>query len=282
MSLRLPMLPLTVIHFRSMSFFFLEAFFDITRRHSHRIAPGQGSRSCICYHNPRRYPIVTTKPHFSITHVPSGTLRIGDNIVVGRQHGKVRAMLDHSGAKIDRAPPSAPVRVVGLRDVPQAGDTLLVVPSEDVAAALVKKRVAAWEVRQQRVQDRDKRGGKSREGKSLAVIVKSDVFGTLSAVTQALEALSIPEVHLQIVDKGVGPVSSGDIDAAAANGAFIVTFNVKTPVAVQALASQSAIPILSHKIIYHLLDDVRSRIVQLLPPLPTVEVTGKMRVLQVF
>lgn len=96
------------------------------------------------------------------------------------------------------------------------------------------------------------------------MIVKSDVVGTLSAVTDALEALSIPEVHLQVVDKGVGPVSSGDIDAAAANGAFIVTFNVKTPVSVQTLASQSAIPILSHKIIYHLLDDVRSRIVQVL------------------
>ncbi len=217
-----------------------------------------------------------------VTVIRDGTLNVGDSIVVGRQHGKVRAILDHVGAKIDRAPPSAPVRVVGLRDVPQAGDTLLVVPSDDVAAALVRKRIAAWDMRLQRMMDRDKRGGKGREGKSLAVIVKSDVFGTLSAVTDALEALSIPEVHLQIVDKGVGPVSSGDIDSAAANGAFIVTFNVKAPTAVQNLAAQAAIPILSHKIIYHLLDDVRSRIVQLLPPLPVTEVTGKMRVLQVF
>jgi len=141
--------------------------------------------------------------------------------------------------------------------------------------------------------------------------------GTLSAVTDALEALTIPEVHVQVVDKGVGQVlacfikfitahrfyfnithpfyftttirfsqttqvSSGDIDAAAANGAFIVTFNVKTSAAVQLLASQAAIPILSHRIIYHLLDDVRSRVVQLLPPLPQTEVTGRMRVLQVF
>ena len=71
-----------------------------------------------------------------------------------------------------------PHRVVGLRDVPVAGDTLLVVPSDEMAVALVKKRVAAWELRQHRMMERDKRGGKGREGKSLAVVVKTDVFGT--------------------------------------------------------------------------------------------------------
>jgi translation initiation factor IF-2 len=221
-----------------------------------------------------------------VTVIRDGTLNIGDTIVVGRQHGKVRALLDHTGTKLLHAPPSAPVWVVGLRDVPQAGDTLIVVPSDEVAWALVKKRVAAWDARQQRMMDRNARGGKGgsgkREGKSLAVVVKSDVFGTLSAVTDALEALTIPEVHVQVVDKGVGPVSSGDIDSAAANGAFIVTFNVKTAASAQTLASQASIPILSHKIIYHLLDDVRERIVQLLPPLPTTDITGKMRVLQVW
>ncbi|KAF6248325.1 P-loop containing nucleoside triphosphate hydrolase protein [Scenedesmus sp. NREL 46B-D3] len=172
----------------------------------------------------------------------SGTLRLGDPIVVGTEHGRVRAIKDGRGASIAAALPGQAVVVSGLRAMPAAGDELLVVASEARAAQMAAARSARAE---------DFRLG------------QADVQGTAEAVREAVAAAAAGKVHLKVVYCGVGSVSASDVHLAAATGARLVAFNLRPPAPdIDAALKASKVEVLQHRVIYHLLDEVEACILE--------------------
>jgi translation initiation factor IF-2 len=220
--------------------------------------------------------------------VQDGTLRIGDAAVVGETYGRIRAMTDDTGARREEAGPSTPVEVVGLGDVPEAGDLLEVVSSERIAKAVAEER---WErrraveqarVRQMSVEEISKEAGAPIERKELRLIVKADVKGSVEALVAALDRVTTREVIVTILHAAVGNVTESDVMLAAASRAWIVGFNVRPEPQVRTLAETEGVEIRLYRVIYEVLDDVRKLATGLLAP-TTVEVTlGRAQVRQVF
>lgn len=223
------------------------------------------------------------------TIVKAGTLESGQYVVVGCEWGRIRAIRDMLGKLTDRAGPAMPVEIEGLKGLPMAGDDIIVVESEERARMLSAGRKRKFEI------DRLK---KLNEGKSeteeqseeevierveLPIIVKADVQGTVQAVTDALKSLNSPQVFVNIVHVGVGPVSQSDVDLAQACGAYIVGFNVKNPPSsLSQTATQAGIQIILHRVIYHLLEDIGNLIVDKAPGTCETEIAGEAEVLNIF
>ena len=218
--------------------------------------------------------------------VQNGTLRIGNCVVVGTACGRVRALLSDSGEKIQKAEPSTPVEILGLTEVPQAGDRFEVVKNEKEMKAIVEKR---------KEKERDKRleamlpAHIRREAVAgddniphLNLIIKANTHGSAEAVSQAIAQLESKEITTKIIHVGVGDISEADVMLASASGALILGFTVKADNNAAAAADREGVTIKTYDIIYQILEDMEKTMLSLLQPeIKEVEL-GKAEVRQVF
>ena len=219
--------------------------------------------------------------------VQRGTLRIGDILVAGNEWGRVRAMFDDKGNYIEEAGPSFPAVVLGLDGVPMAGDAFVVVENEARAREIT-------EFRQRK--DREKRRAASTRGtieqmftkiaagesKDLPIVIKTDVQGSLEAITGALEKLGTDEVRARVLHGGVGGINESDVTLAAASDGFIIGFNVRASKQARDLAQRDGIDIRYYSIIYELIDDMRTAMSGLLPPMIRERQIGHAEIREVF
>ncbi len=219
--------------------------------------------------------------------VQSGTLRVGDVFVVGIFSGKVRALITHTGAKVQEAGPSIPVEVAGLPGVPSAGDVFQAVKDERIAREIAEDRA-----RKQRTADLsgsakvtlDDLFAKIKEGsvKELALVIKSDVQGSAEALTAGVEKLATVAVKLRVIHSGVGGITESDVLLAAASNAIVVGFNVRPEPKAAALAEQQGVDIRLYTIIYDALAEIKAAMEGLLEPTLKERTLGRAEVRQVF
>jgi translation initiation factor IF-2 len=219
--------------------------------------------------------------------VQSGTLRVGDVFVVGIVSGKVRALITHTGAKVQEAGPSIPVEVAGLPGVPSAGDVFQVVKDERVAREIAEDRA-----RKQRTADLsgsakvtlDDLFAKIKEGsvKELALVIKSDVQGSAEALTAGVEKLATAAVKLRVIHSGVGGITESDVLLAAASNAIIIGFNVRPEPKASALAEQQGVDVRLYTIIYDAMAEIKAAMEGLLEPTLKERTLGRAEVRQVF
>ncbi|KAL1926545.1 hypothetical protein VTP01DRAFT_5666 [Rhizomucor pusillus] len=269
--------------------------------------------------------------------VRRGTLKPGATVVAGQTWCKVRSMTDHTGKVVREATPGMPVKVIGWKEVPAAGDEMLQAPNESTAKTVVDNRIARLD-REQQLRDlkviNDKRRQqrhaleqerlveqqykkemymyqqglidtppeslakrlsalqtqlesdeveKSDDGKlEYRVVVKGDVSGTVEAVVDCLGGLMNKQIAVRVVDSGVGNITEGDIQRAAACEGHVIGFNVKADKKVQGEASKLGVQVRSYNVIYKLLEEVKDQLSDMLPPVVTTQVNGEATILQVF
>ncbi len=222
--------------------------------------------------------------------IQNGTLRVGDTIVAGSVLGKIRAMIDDRGAKVEAATPSFAVEILGLNDVPAAGDEFEVFENEKEARALAEQR--AQEKRQSRLQQAMSArrvtlagiSAQAQEGelKELNLILKADVQGSLEAILGALQQLPQKEVQIRVLLAAPGEITETDVALAAASGAVIIGFNTTLASGARAAADQEGVDIREYDIIYKLLDDVQGAMEGLLEPEELESPLGQAEVRAVF
>ena len=219
--------------------------------------------------------------------VDQGTLKMGDSIVVGASFGRIKAMLDDRGQRVQSAEPAKPVVVLGLNSVPNAGDRLEVAKNEKAARQLGEARAA--DARSEKLTTRRpvtledlQRQIKEGETKELNLIVKGDVQGSVEAVRQSLEKIEHPEVRVRFILTGVGPIGDADVDLASASQALVVGFNVKADNSAMRHAEAEHVEIREYKVIYDLIDDVKKAMAGLLDPIFEEIALGTAEVRAVF
>ncbi|GIU87316.1 MAG: hypothetical protein KatS3mg009_1831 [Acidimicrobiia bacterium] len=236
--------------------------------------------------DPGRGPVVTAL-------VQEGTLRVGDTVVAGPAWGRVRAMFDEHGRAVTEAGPSVPVTVLGLDDVPLAGDDLRVAPSDKVARTVAEARAQRRKAAAQRSTMMLSGGARLEdvfalvqrgEVATLNLIVKADVQGSLEALTDALKKLDQEhdEVRLSFVHRGVGGISESDINLAVVSNATVIGFNVRPDRKARELAEREGVELRLYEVIYNVLEDVSNALVGLLKPEYEEVVTGEAEVREVF
>ncbi|HEX7736289.1 MAG TPA: translation initiation factor IF-2 [Ktedonobacteraceae bacterium] len=218
--------------------------------------------------------------------VQQGTLTMGDNVVVGTISGKIRAMINDRGKRVMKAPPSTPVSILGLPEVPQAGDRLEVMADEKTARQIAQK------VAEQRRSESMPLGQVSldtlymqmQEGKvkELNVILKCDVQGSAEALKTALNKISDENLKVRLIREGIGNISETDVHLASASGAIIIGFNVTADGAAQRLAVNEGVDIRYYNIIYKLIDDIQAALTGMLEPTFREVVEGHAEVQQIF
>jgi translation initiation factor IF-2 len=223
--------------------------------------------------------------------VDKGELAVGDPIVAGAAWGRVRAMMDDKGEQVKTAGPSAPVQVLGLSAVPQAGDEFRAAPDEKTARVVAESREQRLRLTSQRGDARVKTGTKledifaqiqSGETATLNLVLKADVHGSLEAVTESLRRLDRPEVELTFVHRAVGGITENDIRLAATTNATIIGFNVRPDRKARELADTEGVEIRTYEIIYKLLEDIEQAMVGMLAPEYEEVVTGEAEVREIF
>jgi translation initiation factor IF-2 len=219
--------------------------------------------------------------------VQTGTLRVGDVIVVGETFGKVRALENDEGKRITSAGPSSAVVVLGLSAVPEAGDILRVVADEKAARAMVETRQAEAAAKggdgsgRATLEDlyRQIQAGQAKE---LRIILKSDVSGSLGAITHALDQLNQDEIRINVLHEGAGDITDNDIMLASASDAIIVGFNTKITETARRAADAEGVDVRLYDIIYKLTDDISAALQGLLEPEIVEVVEGRAEVRQIF
>lgn len=219
--------------------------------------------------------------------VQKGTLHVGDCFVTGMYNGKVRALLDERRRNIEEARPSTPVQVVGIEGTPKAGDSFVVVPSEQEAREISRRRQQLHreqEYRQHRRVTLATLSDQIREGKikDLALIVKGDVDGSVGALSDALMELSNEEVRVNVIHRGVGPISESDVLLASASDAIIIGFHVRPEPRARELAAQEQVDIRLYRIIYEVVEDVKAALSGMLAPEIREEIRGAAEVRDTF
>jgi translation initiation factor IF-2 len=219
--------------------------------------------------------------------VQNGTLRTGDNFVVGNVYGKVRAMFDDRGQQLQEAPPSTPVEILGLEGLPQAGDQFVVVTDREKA-----RDISDYREQKAREATLAKSSRVSLEGlseqlktlgmKELNIILKGDVGGSIEVLTDLLAKLSNDKVRLKVLRAGVGAITEGDVLLASASNAIIIGFNVRPERKAQELAEQDKVDIRLHSIIYELQDEIKRAMTGLLEPTIKETYQGRAEVLETF
>jgi translation initiation factor IF-2 len=219
--------------------------------------------------------------------VQEGTLKPGDYFVCGPQYGRVRALFDDRGEKVDEVPPGLPVEVQGFSGVPEAGDEFLVLEDERKA-----KQIAM--MRQQKLREAtmarisrvtlEKLYQQVRDGavKELKMVLKADVHGSIEALAKALSELGTKDIKVSLIHSGLGEVSENDIMLASASDAIVVGFNVRANPKALALAEQEQVDVRYYDIIYNLLQDIHAALEGLLEPIVEEKVMGRAEVRQVF
>jgi len=219
--------------------------------------------------------------------VQKGTLRIGDPFIAGIYSGKIRAMYDERGKRVEAAGPSTPVQLTGLDGFPQAGDLFIVMKSDREAREISLKRQQLkreQDFRQVRLTTLDDISQQIKEGqvKELAVIVKGDVDGSVEALSDSLMKISHKEVKLNVIHSGVGMISESDIILAAASGAVIIGFRVRPNLNARRLAEKEKVDIRTYNIIYDAINDIHNALEGLLAPEKKEEIVGTVEVREVF
>ncbi|WP_297425106.1 translation initiation factor IF-2 [Clostridium sp.] len=203
--------------------------------------------------------------------VQNGTLRVGDSILVGSTYGRIRAMFDDTGKKIKSAGPSIPVEVLGLSEVPEAGDRFNQVKDEKTARNMADSRkdrlkaeslLASHRVSLEDLYNQIKEG----KVKELAIIVKADVQGSVEAIKQSLEKLSTDDVKVRVIHGGAGAITETDITLATASNAIVIGFNVRPDNNAASQADKEGVDIKTYRIIYDAIEDVKSAMIGMLEP----------------
>ena len=224
--------------------------------------------------------------------VQRGTLKVGDPLVAGAAWGRVRALVDDQGRPVKEAGPSAPVQVLGLSDVADAGEGFVVAPNEKVAGRVADKR-GHWRRQANIGRDAHALSGGARledifeqiqkgEAATLNLIVKADVNGSLEAVTGSLRKLEREEVRLAFVHRAVGRITENDIQLAATSNATIIGFNVRPERKAREMAEAEGVEIRSYEIIYKLIEDIEAAMLGMLAPKFEEVVTGDAEVREIF
>src|SRR5918992_794925 len=218
--------------------------------------------------------------------VQTGTLRIGDTVIVGDTYGRVRALETSRGDRVSKAGPASAVVLLGLGEVPGAGDILRAVPDEKTARAMIEERKAAATARPEgtgraTLEDlyRQIQAGQTKE---LRVIIKADVSGSLGAIRHALEQLDSDEVRINILLEGTGDVSDNDINLASASDAVVVGFNVKLDPTARRTAETDGVDVRLYDIIYRLTEEMDAALKGMLEPEEVEVVEGRAEVRQIF
>ncbi|WEN41811.1 Translation initiation factor IF-2 [Thauera sp. GDN1] len=219
--------------------------------------------------------------------VQSGTLRKGDVLLAGATFGRIRAMLDENGKQIDEAGPSIPVEILGLSDVPAAGDEAIALTDEKKAreialfrqgkfrdVKLAKQQAAKLETLMEQMAE--------GEVKTLPLIIKADVQGSQEALVQSLQKLSTDEVRVNVIHAAVGAISESDVNLAQASGAVIIGFNTRADAGARKLAETFGVDIRYYNIIYDAVDEVKAALSGMLAPEKREEITGLVEIRQVF
>ena len=219
--------------------------------------------------------------------IQNGTLHTGDNVISGTTTGRVRAMLDDKGRLVKAAGPSMAVSILGLEDVPNAGDSIIAVEQDKLMKQVLderKRKESESMVKSQTRVTLDDVFGKIAEGKikGLNIIVKGDVQGSVEAVKQSLLKLSGDEVRVNVLHSGAGAINESDVMLADSSNAIIVGFNVRPDTKAKALAEKSHVDVRTYRIIYELLDDIQAALKGMLAPKYREIMTGKCDVLQTF
>ncbi len=219
--------------------------------------------------------------------VQNGTLKVGNPMIAGPYHGKVKAMFDEHGKRVKKAGPSTPVLVLGLQGAPPAGEKLNVMPSDKEAKNLAANRAILFRQQQIRATRRitlDDITNRIKIGnfRELNLIVKGDFDGSVEALSDSLLKLSTEQVQTNIVHKAVGPITESDVNLAAASNAIIVGFQVRPNPMARRLAEQEGIELKTYSVIYDAIDEIKSALEGLLEPKEVEEVTGMVEIQQVF
>jgi translation initiation factor IF-2 len=219
--------------------------------------------------------------------VQNGTLEVGDVVIAGTVHGRIRAMFDYRGNKITEAGPSMPVSIMGLNDVPSAGDLFQISPSDREARALVKEReIANEEISRSQKQTATLEQLFARfqagEEKELRLIIKADVQGSLEPIISSVNELGSGEIGVNILLAGTGNISEGDIMLASTSQAIVIGFNVDADPAARRVADTEGISIRTYNIIYRLTEDIEKALKGMLDPEEREVVLGSAEVLAVF
>ncbi len=219
--------------------------------------------------------------------VQNGTLRQGDTVLAGEAYGRIRAMFDFQGRPIKEAPPSTPVSVLGLSDVPTAGEIFEVVENERKARALAEKR--KLDKQQQRTQKTATRSleqifeaFKAGEAQELRLIVKADAQGSLEPIVNSLQELSAGEIKVNVLHSATGNIGESDVMLAAASDAIVIGFNVEASPAARRVADTEGVDIRIYDIIYRLTEDIEKALKGMLEPETKEIVLGKAEVRAVF
>ncbi len=219
--------------------------------------------------------------------VQDGTLKVGDALVCGLQYGRVRAMIDDRGQKVDAAPPSTPVEILGLSGVVQAGDPVVVLGDEATARQVAEHR---------RTKEREAEMAKTArvslddlyhriqagEVKELRVVLKADVHGSVEALADALKRLSTEEVRLNVLHSSVGGITESDVLLATASNAIVIGFNVRPETKAATLAQRDGVDVRLYTVIYDAVNDVRNALEGLLEPSLRERTLGRAEVRQTF
>ncbi len=238
----------------------------------HRGAPGQGPG-----------PVATVL-------VQRGTLHVGDSIVAGPAHGRVRALVSDTGEQVEEAPPSMPVQVLGLTSVPGAGDTILVVPDDRTARQIADQREArkraALQAKGARrktldaIKEQMEKGGETSE---LLLILKGDSAGSVEALEDSLLNIEVDdEVSLRVIDRGVGAITETNVSLASASGAVIIGYNVRAQGKATEMADRENVDIRYYTVIYDAIDEVEAALKGMLKPIYEEVVTGHTEIREIF
>ena len=215
--------------------------------------------------------------------IQNGTLHVGDSILVGSTYGRIRAMFDDMGKKIKSAGPSIPVEVLGLSEVPAAGDRFVVVKDEKTARNMAEIRKDKIKTESHQASHRvslEDLYSQIQEGKvkELSIIVKADVQGSVEAIRQSLEKLSTDDVKVRVIHGAVGAITETDITLAAASNALMIGFNVRPDSNAVAMAEKDGVDIKTYRIIYDAIEDVKSAMIGMLDPEYKEVINGKAEV----
>ena len=219
--------------------------------------------------------------------VENGTLKMGDIVLAGTHHGRVKAMFNERNQRIEKAGPSEPALILGLDGAPQAGDTFYVLETEQEAREIANRREQLQRelgLRTQKMLTLDDIGRRIAVGnfQELNVIVKGDVDGSVEALSDSLIRLSTEEIQVNVIHKAVGQISESDVVLAAASNAIIIGFQVRPSVAARRNAEKEGVEIRLYSIIYDAINDVKSAMEGMLSPEIKEEITANVEVLQTF
>jgi translation initiation factor IF-2 len=245
--------------------------------------------------NPRRNPQGTviegrldrTRGPVATLLVHDGVLKVGDALVLGNTPARLRAMFDYRGQPIDEATPSQPVVVMGLRDVPQAGDRFEKVGSERIARQIAEERTqvaAEATTKRAEVLSLDDIYARAQEGaaQTLNLILKADVQGSIDPIRTSLEQIQVGDLSVDFIHEGVGNIGESDVNLAVASDAVVIGFNVSVDAAAQRMAEVEGVDIRTYDIIYRLIEDIQKALTGMLEPEEQEVVHGRAVVRQVF